>query len=258
MHKIKNILIFVLLSAFAFTANADYLNDKIVLFPIHKAELSSIVDSTIEKYNFKEGENFKKGDVLVELDSNLYKQLFLRAKADLLRTQEAYKYTDKIYKHNQTLYKKDAVGEQELEESKLNMIKALADYEQAKANYQIASVKLNSCEIKAPFPGRIISKVENEFDYVREGQPIVEIADDSELLAVMNIPSDMMENIHTGDKLNFSIDELKCSVDGKVYSVSGSINPGSRTFEIKAVIDNSSKKLRIGMSGKLTTSLKQK
>jgi membrane fusion protein, multidrug efflux system len=256
MHRIKNILISVILSAFALSANADYLNEKIVLFPIHKAELSSIIDSTIEKYNFKEGENFKKEDVLVELDSNLYKQLFLKSKADLLRTQEAYKYTDKVYKHNKTLYKKDAVGEQELEESKLNMIKALADYEQAKANFQIASVRLNSCKIKAPFPGRIISKIENEYDYVREGQPIIEIADDSQLLAVMNIPSNMIENIHSGDKLTFTIDELKCSVTGKVYSVSGSINPGSRTFEIKAVIDNSNKKLRIGMSGKLTTTLK--
>ena len=248
----KYIFIF---TAFTFSVNADYLNDKIVFFPIKKTELATIVNSTIKKINFRSGESFNKDDTLIELDNRYYKELFEKSKADVLRTQEAYKYNNTIYIHNKTLFQKEAIGEQELQESKLNMIKALAESEQAKANYKISELNLSSCLIKAPFSGIVISELENEYDYVREGQPIIEIADDSKLLAVLNLPSDVIKKIKTGIKLSFHIDEINENVEGTIYTISGSINPGSRTFEVKALVDNSSRILRIGMSGSLLTKL---
>ena len=254
----KTLLSFLLFTLFSLIVNAEttgFLNEKIVLFPIKKTELAPIVDSTIKKYNFKVGEEFKKNEILVQLDSRLYEQLYIKSKADVLRTQEAFKYLNAIYKHNVVLLKKDAIGSQELEESKIDMIKALSEKEQAKASYKISELQLNSCTIKAPFNGRVISKLENEHDYVREGQPIIEIADDNELLAVMHLPSESIKSINIGIELKFKIDETSSEVTGKVYSISGSINPGSRTFGVKALIYNEDKKLRIGMSGILLTSI---
>ena len=234
---------------------ANFLNKKIVLFPLKKTELASIVDSTIKKFNFKVGEAFKENDILVQMDKDLYQQLYLKAKADVIRTNASYKYTKSLYENNKLLFKKDAVGEQELEESKLNMIKALAENEQAKANFKIAELKLNSCSIKAPFAGRVIADIENEYDYVREGQPIIEVADDNQLLAVINLPSETIKTIKIGTPLEFRIDELGEDVSGKVYSISGAIDPGSRTFEVKAIINNNDGKLRVGMSGTLISKI---
>jgi hypothetical protein len=93
--------------------------------------------------------------------------------------------------------------------------------------------------MKAPFPGRVISKMENEYDYVREGQPIIEVADDNKLLAVIHLPSEIIKKISVGMELKFKIDETNSEVSGRIYTVSGSVNPGSRTFEVKALIDNS-------------------
>ena len=38
---------------------------------------------------------------------------------------------------------------------------------------------------------------------------------------------------------------------GKIYKISGVIDPGSRTFEIKVLLDNSKGTLAAGMSGVL-------
>ena len=232
-----------------------FLNEKVVLFPLKTAELAPLVDSTIVKFNFKVGESFKKGDVLALLDDSLYKELYVKAKADTIKTEEAYKYTKDLYEYNKLLFPKNAIGEQELNESKLNMIRALADKQQAEANFKIAETRLKSCTIKAPFSGRVITEIENEHDYVREGQPIIEISDDNQLLAALNLPSELISKVKIGQKLDFRIYELGTVYFGTVYSISGSINPGSRTFELKAVIDNSDGKLRIGMSGTLVTKI---
>lgn len=232
---------------------SDYLDTKIVLFPIQESTVSTLVDSFINKFCYKEGQEFKKGDVLVELDDNLYKQLSIKAKAELVGAEASYKYANDIYKHNIKLYKQNAIGSQELDKSKLDKIETLSSLEQAKADMIIADIKLNSCCIKAPFSGRITTKEIHEYDYVRTGQPIFQIINDHKLLAVMYIPSSHIDKIKLGMKIEFKIDETNTECTGKVYEIAGSVDPSSRSFEIKAVIDNTDRKLLAGMSGKLLT-----
>ena len=247
-------LFIMLISSITFAENYtddDYLDTKIVLFPIQESTASSLIDSFIKSFRYKEGQEFKKGDVLIELDNNLYKQLSIKAKAELTGAKASYKYADSIYKHNIKLHKQNAIGSQELEKSMLDKTEALSKLEQAKANNIIADIKLNSCSIKAPFSGRIITNELNEYDYVRTGQPILQIINDHTLLALMHIPSSKLNKIKLGMEIKFEIDETGTVCIGKIYEIAGSINPSSRTCEIKAIIDNKDRKLLAGMSGKL-------
>jgi len=255
MRKILIICFFSMFITSIYADKHNFLDEKVVLFPVRKAELASLLNSTIKIFKFKVGEKFKKGDELVLLDDRLYKQRYIKARAEILRKQETFKYADKVYKYNITLFEKKAVGEQEVEESRLRMINALSEREQAKANFDIADINLSSCKIIAPFSGRIIRKIENEYDYVREGQAILEVAEDNKLLAVMHLPSNKMINISPGMQLKFKIDETCSEVSAEVYTVSGAVNPGSRTFELRALINNENEKLRVGMSGLLISKI---
>jgi membrane fusion protein, multidrug efflux system len=250
-------LSFMLLSSITFGEDYtvdDYLDTKIVLFPIQESIVSSLVDSFVNCFRYKEGQEFEKGDILVELDNNLYKQYSIKAKAELTGAKASYKYADSIHKHNIKLHKQNAIGSQELEKSMLDRIEALSKLEQAKANIIISDIKLDSCSIKAPFSGRIINKELNEYDYVRTGQPILQIINDHQLLALMHIPSSDLNKIKLGMEIKFKIDETGAECAGKIYEIAGSINPSSRTFEIRAIIDNKDRKLLAGMSGKLLSS----
>ncbi len=231
----------------------DYLDTKIVLFPIQETTVASLVDSFIETICFKEGVEFKKGDTLVKLDKSLYRQAYNVAKSRLTGAEAAFKYAENIYKHNIELYKKNAIGSQELEKSEMDKIEALSNLEQAKANLTISEIKLNSCSVKAPFSGRAIVKELNEYDYVRTGQPILHIINDNQLLAAMNLSSSKLNKVKLGMSIELKIDETGTKCTGRVYEIAGSINPSSRTFEVKVVIDNKDKKLLAGMSGKLLT-----
>jgi len=231
--------------------NAEESGASIVLFPIQKAAISALIDADLEKYYFKEGEVFKQGDILVQMDDKLYKEYYDSAKNDLEKANTALNFASKIYEQNLDMYKKNGLSLQELEKSKLEYEMAKSELEQAKVNLKVAEIKLGFCTIKAPFPGRVTEKSKNEYEYVRTGELIIEIIDDKELLALMNLPSSEFSNIELGQDKGFYIDELKKVFHGKVYEISGDINPGSRTFEAKVLIDNSEHELIAGMSGHL-------
>jgi multidrug efflux pump subunit AcrA (membrane-fusion protein) len=71
----------------------------------------------------------------------------------------------------------------------------------------------------------------------------------------MHFPSKEKNKIKEGMPLKFKIDETGKTYTGKVYEISGDIDPGSRTFQVKALIDNKAKKLSAGMSGVYTGNL---
>ncbi|OGV47827.1 MAG: hypothetical protein A2017_15985 [Lentisphaerae bacterium GWF2_44_16] len=210
---------------------------KIVLFPCQEAVISAKVSTNVSKYNLKEGEAFSKGDTIVLLDDRQYKQNYLKANA-------IFKFAAENCKRNKEMFDKNAIGSMDLEQSKV-------EKESAEANMKLAEIDLLSCEIKAPFNGRLTKKIVRENEFVNAGQAIMEIIDDNKLLADMHLPSKMRKKLTIGDEMEFTIDETGSSCKGKIYEISGRIDFGSRTFGIRVLIDNADKKLNAGMSGTL-------
>ena len=86
---------------------------------------------------------------------------------------------------------------------------------------------------------------------MRASQQVINIIDDYQLLAVMHLPSSEINKVAIGKKMRVWIDETRTEHEGTINVISGEIDPGSRTFEIKVLLDNRARKLAAGMSGKL-------
>ncbi len=242
--------IFFCLFYAAFALGNDSISaPKIVLFPFQKATISSFVNSYILKYNFKEGQVFKKGDVIIELQDIIFKEGYAQELAEFNKQKALLEFSKSEYSENKELFDKEALSQQELKKSKMDYDFAKAGYNNAKANLVIANYRLTECIIKAPYDGRIVQKMVYEFEYVNNGIPIVKIINDTKLLAVMHISSDDIKNFKVGQNVTFFIDEADRNVIGQVYELGGEVDSISRTYEIKALIDNKDRKLLAGMSG---------
>ncbi len=208
---------------------------RVVLFPSRTVVIASIVNASVKEYSFKEGETFAKGDTIVELDDALYKQSFLKAKA-------AATFAAEVYRNNQRLAEKGGIGRYEVAKSKF-------ENDAAEAEMKIAQIQLNACVIKAPFSGRLVKRIASEYQFVRTGEAVFAILDDYQLLAVMHLPSSQRKLLKKGQAMKFRIDETHTVHAGKVHEISAQIDPRSRTFEAKVLLDNSDRKLSAGMSG---------
>ena len=224
---------------------------KAVLFPVREAVISNAVAAKILEYRFKEGERFKEGDILARLDDRQYRQAKLKADALLAEAKSVLAFSEENLKRSQELFDKSAIGKQDLEQSRLDRDSALAKLQYAEASMKLAGIDLDACEIKAPFAGRFAKRSVKEHEFVNAGQPVLEILDDSQLLAEMHLPSEKRVSLAPGDELEFKIDETGSVHKGKIYEISGRIDYESRTFEAKALIDNKDGRLSAGMSGTL-------
>ncbi|MDD5599380.1 MAG: efflux RND transporter periplasmic adaptor subunit, partial [Victivallaceae bacterium] len=171
--------------------------------------------------------------------------------ASLKEAKAGLEFTKRNAKRMKDLFAKGMQGHTELERAELEEEIADAKYLSAQANYIVAERDLALCDISAPFDGRLVEKLVNEFEYVRTGQPLMKIIDDNQLLAVMHLPSGDKNKIKPGQKMKIKIDETGTGHEGEVYKISGVIDPGSRTFEIKVLLDNRNGILSAGMSGVL-------
>ena len=240
------------LFSLAVLSQADPISQvKVVLFPFRHAVISARVDSFVKQYQVREGEEFKKDSLVVTLEEDNYLQEFLRAQAAWEEKKSALKFANSNAERNDDLFKKGVLGHKELEEGKLQKETAEAQIQVAAASMEIAKEHLEACKIIAPFNGRLSKKTIQDFEYVRAGQPLMELIDDEQLLAVMYLPSARKQTIGKNMEMRIKVDETGTTHIGQVYEVSGQIDPRSRTFEVKILIDNRDRKLTAGMAGVL-------
>jgi RND family efflux transporter MFP subunit len=239
------------LNASAVETGADGTAVKIVLFPFRGAILSSMVETAVRSHKFKEGERFNAGDMLTDLSDDTFKERLIKAKSACIESKAGLAFADKNLVRTRDLHRRGLQGLQDVERCELERDIANSKQMFQDANLKLAEQDLASCHIAAPFAGRLVKKLLQEHEFVKVGQALIQIIDDNQLLAVMHLPSAERNRVKIGESQQVKVDETGTVHTGTVYEIGGEIDYGSRTFEIKLLIDNRDGALSAGMSGHL-------
>ncbi|MCP3965396.1 MAG: efflux RND transporter periplasmic adaptor subunit [Lentisphaerae bacterium] len=234
------------------TRASDYSTElpvKIVLFPIHESVLSGQVNSVLIKFLFKAGESFKKGDIIAKLDSSRYLQFKEQSESEYSESLKTLEYFNHVLKGNMELFKKGMQGEQEVAKNRLDVERAAAGVRKAKAKLKLSEIDFDACSIKAPYSGRFVQKLINEYEFVRTGQALCSIIEDEQLLAVMNLPEKMLNKVKIGQQLKVKLDQNGKTIVGKIFTIAADLDYSSHTFEVKAIVQNKAHSLKAGMTG---------
>jgi membrane fusion protein (multidrug efflux system) len=226
---------------------------KTVLFPFREAILSSMVEAAVRSHKFKEGERFNAGDRLIDLNDDTFKERLIKAKSACIESKAGVAFAEKNLSRTKDLHKRGLQGLQDVERCELEVDIANSKQMFQDANLKLAEQDLASCHIAAPFAGRLVKKLLQEHEFVKVGQSLIQIIDDNQLLAVMHLPSSERNLVKIGESQRVQVDETASAHTGTVYEIGGEIDYGSRTFEIKLLIDNRDGALSAGMSGHLLT-----
>lgn len=145
-----------------------------------EVEVKSKAGGEIINFPFKEGDDLKRGDVVVRLDPETEQSRANQANADLLVTEArlekakvALKDTELRLKRQRILFEEKVISMQDLDDAIIASEKALSDVKIAEAELirarealKEANDRLKDTEIRAPITGTILKK------YVEEGQVI--------------------------------------------------------------------------------------
>ena len=248
------VLTSILFSGFLLSASDYKLSVKVVIAPSKRAILSSRIFSTIEKFHVKEGETFKKGDLLAELDEKYYLESLNKAKAAVKAADNEIQFSTKNFNQGQRLYDGQNLSELELEQRRFEKTRAEIQKIQMVSDLEIARFNYDSCKISAPFSGRVVMHIVKEFEDLssaRTGKQVIEIINDKVLKVTMFLPSTEFSQIKLGDKISINISETGKIYSAKVVEKAAEMDALSRTFELRAELDNTNYELRAGMVGTL-------
>lgn len=217
---------------------ADQEGDKgylTIFYPIKSTILYSEITGTVRTMTCDMGQAFKKGTVLVTLDS-----VYPAAEAEKARATFLYA--------GETLRSKKKLSDQK-SISRLEYAKAEAEYSISKANLSIAAKRLAACTIKAPYSGRVVKLLVHENEYVPEGQPMMEILDDSRIQVKFHLPAPLYSTVLVGESYEVTVRDIATSFECKITHISPVMESNTNSFQVFAEIDNSKNRIRSGMTG---------
>lgn len=221
----------------ASAATLDKAEIRAQLSPRRFTTLAAEIPARIARITVKEGEAFRSGQVLIQLDCSLQVSARDRARASLSAAEKTRDANVKLDQHN-------AIGKLEVETSE-------AEADKARAELAQINTTLSKCSIGAPFAGRVAEQKARESQYVQAGQPLLEVLDDSVLELEFIIPSRWLAWLRVGHKFEVVIDETGKAYPARIQRLGARIDPVSQSLKASAVIDGKFNELLAGMSGRL-------
>lgn len=210
--------------------------------PLREAVLSTDVIAKITHINVKEGDRFKQGEKLVQFECSRQRAQLKAAEAEVLAKKM-------ISENNESLSTFNAVGSLELEVSKAQLDKAMAELEAIKiGNYFI-------CSFRAPWNGRVTEIKANAHEVIEPGREIMKILDDKSLEVEMIVPSGWLKWIRPGIDISMAIDETGKNYDLEISRIGARVDPVSQTIRIFSSFKSDAADVLAGMSGAVIVNL---
>ena len=154
-----------------------------------------------------------------------------------------------VSENNESLSTFNAVGSLELEVSKVQLDKAMAELEAIKiGNYFI-------CSFRAPWNGRVTEIKANAHEVIEPGRELMKILDDKSLEVEMIVPSGWLKWIRPGIDISMVIDETGKNYDLEISRIGARVDPVSQTIRIFSSFKSDAADVLAGMSGAVIINL---
>ena len=206
-----------------------------VVKPSEEAVISSELQARVKRMPFRDGQWFKKGNLLVEFDCGKYWAELAAAKAEL----EARR---KTAENNQALAKLNGIGQLEVEVSE-------AEVKQAKAAVRGANLAVRHCKIIAPFSGRVVKTLVNPYESVNPYDEVMSVLNDQAFEIELILPSTSLRWVTKKNTFKFFIDETQELYLAEVVEIGARVDPVSQTIRVFGQFKEQPKDVLAGMSG---------
>jgi membrane fusion protein (multidrug efflux system) len=201
-------------------------------------ELVSELSLRLVSIHFEEGSHVNRGDLLFQLDDAELQASIKKVKAKLDFAVETEKRIESLLNSGGT--------------SKQVFDEAVCERKVLESEVESLNVLIGKTKILAPFSGVIGIRNVSEGAYLTSGKVLTTLEDLSRLKIDYSISQTYANLIRKGGRVNFRVDGNPASYTAVIEAINPSINQNSGNLKILAIIENSDKVLKAGITVSLT------
>lgn len=197
-------------------------------------EVTSEVGGQIRAIHVNSGESVKQGDLLLELDDRTDQAQLQGLLAERTLGRLKFERTAKLIKDKSV--------------SKSDYDEARAMLDSAEAQVAAQQALIDKKHIRAPFDGQLGIRRVDLGEYLTPGAPIVPLEKLDPIYADFALPERELAQVEAGQQIEIRVQAYPNETFGGIIdAIDPGIQVGSRSFRVRAQLDNPEKRLRPGM-----------
>lgn len=212
-----------------------------------RVEVKPETSGRVTSIAFREGQEVRRGQVLVRLDEGKLEAQVEAARAALSRARAEAENLRTQLRRNDSLLARGAISQQAYDDVRTSYNTAAARMEEAQANHRLAQQRLEDAVIRAPFDGRVGAREFDLGDYVGVGDPLFTVVDDDPMEIDFAVPERYLGSLERGTPVDLAVRSVPGrTFHGVVDFVSPYVDRANRTVALKARVPNPASELRAG------------
>ncbi|WJW96642.1 efflux RND transporter periplasmic adaptor subunit [Enterobacter pseudoroggenkampii] len=231
---------------------------------VESVQLRPRVSGYIDKVNYTDGQEVKKGEVLFTIDDRTYRAALEQAQANLARAKTQASLAQSEANRTDKLVNTNVVSREEWEQRRSAATQAQADIRAAQAAVDAAQLNLDFTKVTAPIDGRASRALITSGNLVTAGdtasvlttlvsQKTVYVyfdVDESTYLHYQNLARSGQgaSSNHTALPVEIGLTgEEGYPHQGKVDFLDNQLSPGTGTIRMRALLDNAQRQFTPGL-----------
>ena len=201
--------------------------------PERRADLRAEVAAVVLQVLKENGDNVRRGDLLVRLDDTSIRDSVASAEASTRSADQAFVQAERQFQRMTTLRSSGMVSTQALEDAEIRRSNAQSDLAAAKARAVQARQQLQRTEARAPFDGIVSDRKVSAGDTAQVGKELLKVIDPTSMRFEGMVSADNIGDIKAGQPVGFRVNGYgDQEFVGKVRRVNPSANAVTRQVEV--------------------------
>jgi membrane fusion protein, multidrug efflux system len=213
--------------------------------------IKSRVDGQIVKVDFKEGQDVKEGEPLLQIDPRPFQAALEQAQANKQKDEAQLVGAQLDLDRYEKLIGSGWQTRQSYDQQKATVGQLQASIKGDEAQINTAKLNLSYSDIRSPIDGRLGAKLVDKGNLVHanDNAPLVTITEVKPIFVSFTLPQETLDDVrenHKGSPLvvyAYSGDGKKQLTEGKLTLIDNSIDQSTGTVHLKARFDNDDERL---------------
>jgi membrane fusion protein, multidrug efflux system len=194
------------------------------ILPFEQVELSSPISGNVLEIYFREGQNVRKGDLLVKIDDRTWKA---QQKGLEARLSSANNELDR----SRALLEIEGASREDVD-------RAEAEVTNLQAQIEEMQVRINLANIRAPFSGRVGMRDFSTGAFLSQGQRITQLVQTDKLRVNFTLPARYASFVQVDQEISVVTSASNDTSNAVIYAINPMLNVSTRSLQVRAIMDN--------------------